>query len=81
MNDLIVASAKLGPLQNVIFVSRAAYIVFASKDSVDKALSLTGTSFFSRKLMVWRNYILFKKSFTVTDLQLFLGPATYHSDR
>nr|XP_010927155.1 zinc finger CCCH domain-containing protein 14 [Elaeis guineensis] len=32
----------------------AAYIVFASKDSVDKALSLTGTSFFSRKLMVMR---------------------------
>ncbi|KAG1332023.1 zinc finger CCCH domain-containing protein 14 [Cocos nucifera] len=32
----------------------AAYIVFASKDSVDKALSLTATSFFSRKLMVMR---------------------------
>ncbi|XP_008809086.2 zinc finger CCCH domain-containing protein 14 [Phoenix dactylifera] len=32
----------------------AAYIVFAGKDSVDKALSLSGTSFFSRILTVMR---------------------------
>lgn len=36
-----------------------AYIVFASKDSVDRALSLSGTSLFSRQLTVCRNYILF----------------------
>jgi len=59
--DLSLHFTKCGSVANVILITDttgqpkgSAYIVFATKDSVEKAVSLSGTSFFSRLLKVIR---------------------------
>lgn len=60
------------PIANVIYClfSRSAYITFANKESVDKAVALSGTSFFSRIVKVCITLYLEKK---VRSLMWYCG--------